>query len=146
MQKTGINHQITQMYLRDGLTPEQIADALDMDVVAVEMVLASSREALHKEDPATGRCVKKDLEAHRDVFISTLGELASYADNEAVRLKAATTGLEFLHGQRDPRKVLPQTSGANIHIVIQQAAERAKVIKEAAKRGELAPTTKVVDV
>lgn len=134
------------MYLRDGLTPEQIAGALDLDLVAVEMVLASSREAANKEDEKTGRSVKKDLEVHREAFIAALGELASCAENEGVRVRAATVGLEFLHGQRDPKRVMPQVSGPSVHIVIQQAAERARVIKEAAKRGELAPVTKVVDV
>lgn len=140
----GINEQITQMYVRDGLTAEQIAESLELDLMAVLAVLAQTREAANKKDE-NGRCVKKDLEQHRDAFVATLGELATYAENEQVKLKAATVGLEFLHGQRDPRKVAPPVSATQIHIVIKQAAERAKQIKEYAKQNQLAPV-KVVDV
>lgn len=139
-----MNETIRKMFVEDGLTPQQIADALDFDILAVETVLASYRDSANKKIPGTGRSVKEDLEIHRDAAIAALGELASGAENEGVRLKAAVTTLEFLHGQRDPKKLMPRSNIEEVDKLVSQAAARYAQMKKIVTQVE--ETKKLLDV
>ncbi len=133
----GINQQIRKMYKEDNFSPEQIAESLELDLMAVNMALAQFSDTLNKDTEGGGCNVRKMMEKHAETAQQVMAELMYSEESDAIRLKAAQTILEFAHGERDPKTVAKPTSVVTINNVIQLGNSRYEQMMKAARESKV---------
>lgn len=119
---------IVQQYEVCGLTAEEIAGMEGMEVAAVKAVLLQSSR-LYRDAERAGeleKCDELSDEEMRDAY-KVLVTLATYSDNDGVRLKAANRIIDEKKGRLTSRKALRDTSGggAKVNILIFNRALQA---------------------
>jgi transposase-like protein len=114
-----INNQIVKMYTEDGLSVDEIAKCLGLDVGAVWMVLAqrSRRELGERYDK-----VLSELDKYRELAIATLGELMRTSTSDAVRADCAKVVLEYITGNKEPKRLInSDVSAFDLNNIIKEA-------------------------
>lgn len=113
---TAANQQIITAFEDLQLTPEEIAREQELEITAVKAVLMQFSSVYRKmckvESDSEAEFNFKDHELA--VANQSIAELAAYAENEAVRLKAAIYLRDDRKGRLDAVKTL---SGLNINVL-----------------------------
>lgn len=105
---SGLRRQIKLAYERDGLSVEDIAAMLGIDVglvaIAIEATGASkvARNTTNSED-SPHIAIEQKLEGYEDAAVAALGRLVD-SDNEAIALTAAREVLNIRGGKLRPAK------------------------------------------
>lgn len=111
---SGLRRQIKLAYERDGLSREEIAAMLGIDlglvVVALEATGASNlrrnTSETEAETVAPHTAIEAKLEGYEDAAVAALGRLVD-SDNEAIALTAAREVLSIRGGKLRPAKSTP---------------------------------------
>jgi len=107
---------IRKMSRQDGLTSEQIAQAMNVPASSVAMVLAPKPPigATTEGDPMDSRIAEMEnaLDEHVENAIATLGEFAVSAESEGVRLAASTKILEMRSGSLRSQRPVRETGAS----------------------------------
>lgn len=116
-----------------GLSPEQIAEALGLDLTAVKTVLGSSSPAFRRKAAVDDTAVSATevAEAKRAIL-----EVMRYTEDENLRFRAARFMFDDGKGRHD--KIGQTNLNINVHLVNDQL-QRARKALEAAR-------AKVIDV
>lgn len=108
---SGLRRQIKLAYERDGLSVEDIAAMLGIDVGLVAVVVEAAgasklRRSSNEVEPETAPhlAIEQKLEGYEDAAVAALGRLVD-SDNEAISLTAAREVLNIRGGKLRPAKV-----------------------------------------
>lgn len=111
---SGLRRQIKLAYERDGLSPEDIAAMLGIDVGLVAIALEATGASkgvginitrVNGEDVAPHVAIEAKLEGYEDAAVAALGRLVD-SDNEAISLTAAREVLNIRGGKLRPAKIV----------------------------------------
>ena len=125
---------IRTAYEQEGMTPEQIADCQELDIVAVKAGLmqcsAKYRKDCGKEDEEEDRLNfnNDQLQRVNDIIV----DLALGAEDEHLRFKAASYIRDDKKGRRD---VVKGMAGNNFNVLfINQQLEKARLVTDSIKQ------------
>lgn len=125
-----INTQVVAAYETSGLTPEEISDSLDLDLLAVKSTLTMESSKYRK---ATKEDVTDD---ELDEFFGIVKDLARSSavkvNHPTVTYKAATFLINEKKGRNDPRAALRALQGSGISITF--INDRLEGMKQAKAR------------
>lgn len=110
------NTQIVSAYEKSGLSPEDIADSLDMDVIAVKTILSleSSKYRKDTHEDVSDEETTEMFNIVKDIARSTLTRV----QHPGVALKAATFLIDEKKGRNDPKGFLKAMSRSGISITM----------------------------
>jgi hypothetical protein len=126
------------MAREDGLSVEQIAESLGLDVGLVAVALEQG--AVGKEEKSEGQ---RALEAHFDSAVEALAELAIGAENEGVRAKAAMYLADVKLGLKKPREEVKSQGVVDINGLIKLAQSAYELQLRRAQSAGALPRAKV---
>jgi hypothetical protein len=122
------NIQIKELYEKQNMAPEQIAEALGLEVDSVKFTLASASGKYR-------RAIDGDKTFEQTVMaeaVSVIGELLYDTDNPNIRLKAAKFVINENKGRHDVDAVKNLNINVNVfNMQLKQAREQLKRAKEA---------------
>ena len=104
---TNANLQVVNMYENLGLTPEQVAAQLDLDLVSVKSVLlqfSGVYKSMYKEAVKEGQGNKYVTEMELEEMYSIVKQVARYDESGATRAKCAMFVIDDARGRRDKAK------------------------------------------
>lgn len=92
-----------ESFVRSGMTDQEIAEALELDVTNVCVVTEKFRRKLSLANVAKKFSSEESSKTHEEAALGVITEIMHNAQNEGVRLKAAQFVIEEASGRNNAR-------------------------------------------
>lgn len=139
---TAGNHQVVQLYETEGMTPEQIAEVMGIEVEVVKTLLLQTSMSFRAAVQKDNSLVSEEL--LQDMFHAYIG-LARGAESDAVREKATrhiiNLGMKVNKGLGSTDAIVQtaRQGGGNINIyMLNQQLQKARSVLAQVKQKQLA--------
>jgi len=137
---TAANQQILTAYEDCGMTPEQIAEDFNYELQAVKMILLAHSQAF--SDKQLTKDNKREDSSNDNLFSdtdlqlakNTIKELASSAEIEAVKFRAAEFIINEKKGRNDVKNLRDMSNGINITIISETMSRAREAMAKAKQR------------
>lgn len=137
---TAANQQVINAFEQLGMSPEEIAEDQDLDIVAVKSILAQFSSLFRKQAKGDKDASVGFTEDQHQMAVDVIAQLAAYSEDERVKLRAA----QFIRDDKKGRRDLVNMAGLNINVLtFNQTMQKALAAKNRAKNAEVLNVEKV---